>query len=307
MNDPVDLSGLGVALATPFTADGAVDLPAFRGLVRHVLQGGQGGVDWLVVLGTTGESATLEEAERDALVTACLEEAAGHPVVVGTGSNSTKKAAAWTRRAQELGASAALVVTPYYVKPTPAGLLAHYTAVADAAPGLPLVAYNVPGRTGVNLTAATLARLWEAVPTVLAVKESSGNLSQIGEVARALPAGRLLLAGDDGLALPSIAVGAEGLVSVVANLLPAETKALVSAARKGDLVEAQRLHQLLLPVIDALFAESSPIPLKAGLELLGLGGPTLRLPLVPAEPATVSRLREALDAVRDAAFEGARR
>lgn len=299
-----DLSGLSVALATPFAADGAVDLPAFRGLVRHVVGGG---ADALVVLGTTGESATLEEAERDALVAACLEEAAGRPVVVGTGSNATRRACAWTRRAQELGAAAALVVTPYYNKPPPGGLVAHYRAVAEAAPGLPLVAYNVPGRTGSNLAPATLRRLWEAVPTLVAVKESSGNLAQLSEVARDLPAGRLLLAGDDGLALPSIAVGAVGLVSVVGNLLPAETRSLVVAARRGELAEAQRLHRLLLPVIEALFAEPSPIPLKAGLSLLGLGGAALRLPLVAAEPATVERLREALDAVRDAAFAEARR
>ena len=286
----LDLSGLSVALATPFTAAGEVDLPAFRKLVRHVVTGG---VDVLVPLGSTGEAATLLEAERDALIAACLEEAAGRPVVVGTGSNATRQAAAWTRRAQGLGAAGALVVTPYYNKPTPSGLVAHYAAVAEAAPDLPLVVYNVPGRTGLNLTPATLARLWEN-PQVVAVKESSGNLAQIGEIARALPAGKQLLSGDDNLALASMAVGAAGLVSVLANLLPGETAAMVGAARGGNLAEARRLHLQLLPLMDALFLESNPIPLKAGLRLLGLCGDAVRLPLVPAEAATRKRLAEAL-------------
>ncbi len=286
----LDLSGLSVALATPFTAIGEVDLPAFRKLVRHVVAGG---VDVLVPLGSTGEAATLLEVERDAVISACMEESAGRPVVVGTGSNATRQAAAWTRRAQGLGAAGALVVTPYYNKPTPAGLVAHYAAVAEAAPGLPLVAYNVPGRTGLNLAPAALMRLWEN-PQVVAVKESSGNLAQIGEIARTLPSGKQLLSGDDNLALASIAVGAAGLVSVLANLLPGETAALVGAARGGALAEARRLHQQLLPLMDALFLESNPIPLKAGLKLLGLCEDLVRLPLVPADAATRSRLAEAL-------------
>ena len=288
------LSGLGVALATPFTASGAVDLPAFRGLVRHCVQGG---VDFLIPLGSTGEAATLEEAERDAVISACLEEAGGRPVVAGTGSNATKQAAAWTRRAHQLGAQGALVVTPYYNKPTLAGLVAHYAAVADAAPGLPLVIYNVPGRTGLNLTPPMLSKLWEN-PALVAVKESSGNLTQIGEMARTLPPGKTLLSGDDGLALPSLALGASGLVSVLANLLPAETKALVAAARAGDLAKAQALHHRLLPLIDALFLESNPGPLKAGLSRLGLAGEILRLPLVPVEPGTRARLLVAMEAFR---------
>ena len=283
------LSGLGVALATPFTPDGAVDLPTFRGLVRHCVAGG---VDFLIPLGSTGEAATLDEAERDAVIAACLEEAGGRPVIVGTGSNATRQAAAWTARAQALGASGALVVTPYYNKPTLGGLVAHYAAVAEAAPGLPLVAYNVPGRTGLNLTPAMLARLWEH-PSVVAVKESSGNLAQIGEIARTLPAGKVLLSGDDGLALPSISLGATGLVSVLGNVLPAETKALVAAALAGDLPAARRLHQRLLPLIDALFLESNPIPLKAAMALKGLAADALRLPLVPASEATRAALIEA--------------
>ena len=286
----LDLSGLSVALATPFTPAGDVDLPAFRKLVRHVVAGG---VDVLVPLGSTGEAATLLDPERDALVEACLEEAGGRPVLVGTGHNATRQAAVWTRRAQALGAAGALVVTPYYNKPTPSGLVAHFAAVAEAAPGLPLVVYNVPGRTGLNVLPGTLARLWEN-PQVVAVKESSGNLAQIAEIVRTLPAGRAVLSGDDNLALASIAVGAAGLVSVLGNLLPGEMAALVGAARAGNLDEARRLHQQLLPLMDALFLESNPIPLKAGLKLLGLGEDLVRLPLVPADATTRQRVAEAL-------------
>lgn len=290
-------TGLAVALATPFTAAGAVDVPAFRRLVRHVAGGG---ADVLVPLGTTGESATLDEAERELVLGACVEEARGLPVVAGTGHNATRVAAAWTRRARELGASGALVVTPYYNKPMPAGLVAHFEAVAEAAPGFPIIAYNVPGRTGVNVLAATVERLWR-IPSLVALKESSGNLGQIGEIARALPEGKVLLAGDDNLALPAIALGAAGLVSVVANLVPRETKALVDAARAGDLARAQALHRQLRPLMDALFLESSPIPLKAALELAGLAGGAVRLPLTPAAPETRARLQAAMEMAAAAA------
>ena len=286
----LDLTGLSVALATPLTSAGELDLPAYRRLIRHVLAGG---VDVLIPLGTTGEAPTLTDPERDALVATCLEESAGKPVVVGTGSNATAKAATMTRRAQELGAAGALVVTPYYNKPTPDGLVAHFQAVAEAAPGFPIVAYNVPGRTGSNVLPATLARLWEN-PQVVAVKECSGSLPQIAEVGRALPPGKTLLAGDDNLAVAAIAVGASGLISVLANVLPRETKALVSAALRGDRTEAVRLNQRLIPFVDALFLESNPIPVKAALAQLGLCGDTLRLPLSPASAATRARLAETL-------------
>ncbi|HJW73327.1 MAG TPA: 4-hydroxy-tetrahydrodipicolinate synthase [Geothrix sp.] len=286
----LELSGLAVALATPFTATGEVDLPAFRKLVRHVVAGG---VDTLVPLGSTGEAATILDSERDAIISACLEESSGRPVVVGTGHNATRQAAALTKRAQDLGAAGALVVTPYYNKPTPDGLVAHYAAVAEAAPGLPLVVYNVPGRTGLNLAPSTLLRLWKN-PQVVAVKESSGNLAQIAEICRTLPVGKALLSGDDNLAVASMAVGAAGLVSVLGNVLPRETSAMVAAARRGNSQEALHLHQQLLPLMDALFLESNPIPLKTALHLLGLCGETLRLPLVTACAATRTRVAEAL-------------
>ncbi|MFZ1612587.1 MAG: 4-hydroxy-tetrahydrodipicolinate synthase [Holophaga sp.] len=287
---PIPFSGLLVALATPFTTDNEVDLPAFRRLVRHVAAGG---ADGLVVLGSTGEAATILEAERDALIVACLEEAGRAKVVVGTGSNATHQAATWTKRAQELGAAGALVVTPYYNKPTPAGLVAHYAACAEAAPGLPLIVYNVPGRTGQNLAPSTLTQLWEN-PHVVAVKESSGNLGQIGEIARTLPTGKALLAGDDNLALASLSVGACGLVSVLGNGWPRETKRLVDLALAGQRTEAAALNARLLPLMDALFLESNPIPLKAALQQLGICGDGLRLPLVPASEAIRRRLAEAM-------------
>lgn len=285
-----DFVGLCVALATPFQSNGAVDVAVFRRLVRHVAGGG---ADVLIPLGSTGEAATLTEEERDRLIEACLAEAGHKTVVVGTGSNDTARAAAWTKRAQELGAHGALVVAPYYNKPMPKGILAHFGAVAEAAPDFPLIAYNVPGRTGTNITPATLARLWE-LPQVVAVKESSGNLVQIGEVAGALPRGKSLLAGDDNLALATIAVGGDGLVSVAANLVPEHVKSLVSSAREGRFAEARAMHQRLSPLFDALFVESNPIPLKAGLAALGFGGTALRLPLTAPEPETRIRIERAL-------------
>jgi 4-hydroxy-tetrahydrodipicolinate synthase len=289
-----DFTGLAVALATPFTSSGDIDLKGFRALVKHVAEGG---ADVLVVLGSTGEAATIAESERDPLISACLEEARGKKVVAGTGHNSTRQTVAWTKRAQELGAHGALIVTPFYNKPTPQGLVAHFKACSDAAPGLPFIVYNVPGRTGLNLTPAALQLLWQN-EQVVAVKESSGNVAQIAEIARTLPKGKTLLSGDDNLALPSIAVGAEGLVSVLGNMLPKETKALVDAARAGRREEAAALNNKLLPLIDALFVESNPIPLKAGLQSLGLGGDTLRLPLEAATEATRKRLAEALTIAR---------
>lgn len=296
MSAILDVSGLAVALVTPFQADGSLDLPAFRRLVQHVVGGG---ADVLVALGTTGEASTILDEERDQVVAACLEEAKGKPVLVGTGSASTAQAALWTRRARALGANGALVVTPYYNKPTQAGIAAHYAAIAQGAPGFPLVAYNVPGRTGVNLAPAGLARVWE-VAEVVAIKESSGNLGQLAEVARTLPQGKQLLAGDDNLALASMAVGAVGLVSVLGNVVPRETKALVDAARAGDIARARRLQQRLLPLMDALFVEPNPIACKAALKLLGVCGDHLRLPLTPPEATTVQKLEVALANARGA-------
>ena len=285
-----DFTGLAVALATPFGADGRLDLAAYRRIVRHVARGG---VDTLVALGSTGEASTLDDDERELLVQVCLEEAQGRQVLVGAGSNNTRRAAGWARRAQELGASGVLVVVPYYNKPTPRGIVMHFRAIAEAAPGLPIVAYNVQGRTGTNLTPETLGALWE-LDEVVAVKESSGNLGQISAICAELPRDKTVLAGDDHLALATLAVGGSGLVSVAANLVPLEVAALVTAAREGQLAVARALHARLAPLFDALFVESNPIPLKAGLTHLGLAEDHLRLPLTRPEPSTRARIVEAL-------------
>ncbi|MEZ5973312.1 MAG: 4-hydroxy-tetrahydrodipicolinate synthase [Planctomycetota bacterium] len=285
-----DPGGLSVALATPFTDQGEIDIDGFRRLVQHVVGGG---ADTVVVLGSTGEAATVEPHERAPLIRAALEEARSAQVVVGTGSNSTRITCRQTAEAQELGAHGALVTIPFYNKPMPDGVVAHYRVVCEAAPGLPVIAYNVPGRTGLNLAPPTLARLWE-LPQVVAVKESSGNLTQIGEIARTLPAGKALLAGDDNLALATIAIGAVGLVSVVGNVAPKQTKELVERALNGDREGALRLNYTLLELIDALFVESNPIPVKAALDLLGICGDTMRLPLTRATENTRTILAAAL-------------
>jgi len=320
------LTGLGVAIATPFFPDGTVDYQAFSRLVRFLagkepVKRGQpaeksdssgrgvfagqwdslwanesGGANFLVVLGSTGEGATIEPDERRKLIQTAVEEKTGLPMVVGTGSNSTAASVRLTAEAVSLGADAVLVVVPYYNKPTPEGLQAHYKAVAEAAGSKPVIVYNVPGRTGLNLAPAVLQKLWQ-IPNVIAVKESSGNLGQIGEIARTLPPGKILLSGDDYLALPSISLGAEGLISVAGNVLPRRFSALVEAARAGRRAEAMKLQHQLLPLMDSLFLESNPIPLKAALEMLGLASDFVRLPLFPAQAGTRQKLEAALAAI----------
>lgn len=306
-------TGLGVALATPFTTGSdavggnrkpGVDHAAFGRLVEHALAGGSG-VDWLVVLGSTGEAATVTDVERHALVRQAVEitraDAAGRhvPVVVGVGHNDTERTCELAAQAAAAGADALLVVTPFYNKPQVSGLVAHYRAVAAAAPGLPIIAYNVPGRTGCNITPEAMRRIWE-VDQVVAVKESSGDLRQIGRLCQEAPEGRAVLAGDDDLALASIAVGAQGLVSVCANVAPVETRRLVHAAMAGDLTVARETGALLAPLMEAMFVETNPVPAKAALACLGLATANVRLPLSPAEPETWSRVQAALAHVQSA-------
>ncbi len=281
--------GLGVALATPFATDGRIDTTALARLTRHVVAG----ADFVVALGSTGEAATLDESERD-LVTATVRENAGRAlVVVGAGSSSTAQAATWAKRAQALGAHGTLVVVPPYVKPTQNGLIAHFQAVAKAAPELPLILYNVPGRAATNLQPSTVQALWH-VPNIVAIKESSGDLQQIAHIAADLPPGKTLLAGDDALVLSSIAVGAEGLVSVAGNVLPEPMRDLVAAARAGAVAKARRIFTQLLPLFEALFVEPNPVPVKQALALAHLAEANVRLPLLPANAATRERLAAAL-------------
>lgn len=282
--------GLWVALATPFSASGALDLASFGGLVQHLRKCR---ADALVVLGSTGEATALDDEERDAVIQTAVAKRDGAPVIVGCTASATAQACRYAARAQRLGAQGALVATPPYVKPTQAGVVAHFAAIAAAAPGLPLIAYNIPSRSGINLTPATIAELWQ-LEAVHGLKESSGDLAQIAAVAAAMPKHKLLLAGDDILALPAIAVGARGLVSVAGNVAPAAMRAMVHAAHEGQLHHARSLHTQLVPLLHALAAESNPIPLKAALALCGLGTDAVRLPLLPAQVATRERLRAAL-------------
>lgn len=283
--------GLWVALVTPFRG-GAVDEPALRALTRHVLGGG---ADGLVPLGTTGESATQDEKERARVLEIVLEEAAGKaPVMPGTGSNSTDVTIRQTLAARKAGAQAALVVTPYYNKPTPEGQVAHYEAVAKAA-GFPIMIYNIPGRTGVNMSVETLLHL-ARLPEIQAVKEASGSLDQSSElVAGAAERGLefAVMSGDDTLTLPILSVGGTGVVSVVGNIVPRETREMIALFQSGKVGEAARQHARLFPLIKALFLETNPSPTKYLLNHLGVCLPEVRLPLLPVKPGTARCLEEA--------------
>ena len=278
--------GLVVAMVTPFK-DGALDLEAMR---RHVDFMLDGGVEGLVVSGSTGEAATCSVEERLELWRAVKSHVRGRvPVVAGTGTNSTADSIALTKQAEAIGLDGAMLVTPYYNKPTPKGQIAHFTTVANATK-LPIVLYNVPGRTATNTSPETIAKM-DSVPNVVAVKEASGSLDQASAI-RAKS--RLtLLSGDDSLTLPMIAVGAQGVISVAGNVAPREMRTLCDHARAGRMAEAEAAHRKLLPLFKALFVESNPGPVKYLLAHLGLMRNEVRLPLVPVEPATEETVRAA--------------
>lgn len=287
------LKGCATALVTPFKADGSVDEERLRALVEYQVENG---VRVLVPCGTTGESATMTEEEDRRVIGLTVEAARARArVIAGAGSNSTAAAIAYARAARELGADAVLIVAPFYNKPTQAGLYAHFRAVAEAIAGLPVVVYNVPGRTSSNITAQTALRLAREIENIAAVKEASGNLSQIMEILRSRPAGFRVLSGDDALTLPLMALGADGLVSVASNEAPAEVARLCELALAGRWNEARELHYRLLPLMEVNFVESSPGPVKAALALMGLIEENLRLPLVPVEERTRVRVREVLE------------
>ncbi len=282
--------GLSVAMVTPFK-DGAVDHDATARLVEFLLEGG---VEVLVVSGSTGEAATCTVEERRALWTFVKERVKGRaPIVAGTGTNATADTITLTRMAEELGLDGALVVTPYYNKPTPKGQVAHFTAVAKATK-LPLMLYNVPGRTGTNTLPAVLAQV-EHLANVVAVKEASGNVDQTSELKAKTKL--TVLSGDDSLTLPLIAVGAAGIVSVAGNVAPREMRQLSDLARAGRMADAEAVHRKLLPLFKALFVESNPGPVKYLLAEMGLIRNELRLPLVPVEPASEQTILAAAKAV----------
>lgn len=286
-------TGCGTALVTPFGSDGSVDEAGVRRLARRQIDSG---VHFLVPCGTTGESPTLSEDERVRIVELVVQEAAGAvPVLAGAGGYDTREVVHVARRMQQAGANGLLSVTPYYNKPTPEGLYQHYRAIAEAVP-LPIIVYNVPGRTGVNLDPATLVRL-SGIPGVAGVKEASGNMGQICEVCRAVPLDFVVLSGDDALTLPVMSVGGHGIISVASNGLPAEMARMVEHAEAGDYAAARRLHATLMPFMSVNFVEANPIPIKAAMAMLGLLEERYRLPMVPPQPASRQKIAAVLESV----------
>ncbi len=281
-----------VALLTPFTDDLRPDLPALRRLIDWHIDSGTAGV---VIAGTTGECATLSHAEHRELLAAAVQHAAGRThVMAGVGANSTAEAVALARFAEECGADSLLSVVPYYNKPTQQGLVAHFTAQADAA-ALPLVLYNVPGRTVIDLQVDTVAALARH-PRIVGIKDATGDMARAADVAQAVPQGFAQYSGDDFTSLPYLALGGQGVISVVANILPAEVAALCAHMEAGRLHEARALFARLLPLTRALFMESSPGPAKLAAQLRGLCGGGLRLPMCEVSPATAAAVRAALQA-----------
>jgi len=282
------LTGVFTALVTPFR-DGAVDGPALEKLIAMQIAAGVAG---LVPVGTTGEAATLSEDEADAVIRTTVKAAAGRVfVMAGAGSNATRLAIGKAERAEAAGADGLLLVTPYYNKPSQDGLFDHFSAIASAV-SLPIMLYSVPGRTGVEIAPTTAARLAAAHPNIVGIKEAGGKAERITELRLALGADCVIHSGDDGLTLPFLALGADGVTSVASNLLPAEVVALCRAWFGGDPCEARRIHEVLFDLVGHLFIESNPVPVKTALARAGLIGPELRAPLAPLRTES----RKALEA-----------
>jgi 4-hydroxy-tetrahydrodipicolinate synthase len=301
----IDFSGCWTALITPMNEDGSLDYEGWRRLLRIQIEAK---INGLVPIGTTGENPTLDEAEEDKLIAIAVEESAAKngqaqiPVMVGTGSNDTKHAVAYTKRAKDMGADACLVVTPYYNKPNDEGLYAHYSKVAEV--GLPVILYNVPGRTSRLMSPALVERL-STIPGVVGVKEASGDISVITDIIQRCVIERdsslhpfQVLSGDDALTLPVIALGGRGVVSVVSNLIPDKMVALTSACLKGDWKEGRRRFYELLPFFRSAFLEANPIPIKRAMTLAGLPAGPCRLPLGPLSEANEAIIRAELTRLR---------
>ena len=283
------LRGSMVAIVTPFRND-AVDEPAFTRLIEQQVQSGTSAI---VPCGTTGESATLSFDEHDRVIDLTVQAARGRvAVIAGTGSNNTREAIRLTHHAKEAGADAALLISPYYNRPTQRGLYLHFKAIAEAV-DIPLVIYNIPSRTAVNIEPETFAQL-ASIKTIVGVKESSGNLEQMSRIRQATGGRLALLSGDDALTLPVLAIGGTGVISVAANLVPGDVAAMVEAFLSGRREDAVRRHDRLLPLVKALFVETNPIPVKTAMGMLGMIAPELRLPLCTMSEANEERLRQAL-------------
>jgi 4-hydroxy-tetrahydrodipicolinate synthase len=286
--------GTGTAIVTPFHADGSIDYAAFGRLIDRQIDAG---IEAIVAVGSTGEGATLTREEKLEVFRFTAERAGGRAAVVaGTGSNDTRLSAELSRDAVAAGATAVLIVGPFYNKPTAEGYFRHFAAVADAV-GAPIIAYNVPGRTASNISAEVMLRIASEIPTVVGVKEASGNLDQVMDIIRSRPEGFAVYSGEDSLALPIIAAGGDGVIAVVSNEVPKKYGDMVRAALAGDLRTARVLHYAMLPLMHANFLESNPIPVKAALAMMGLIEEQLRLPLTPLS----DKLRPALKAALDAA------
>ncbi len=284
------LRGSMVAIVTPFRND-RIDAPAFKRLIEWHIESGTSAI---VPCGTTGESATLSFDEHDQVVDLAVDAAKGRiAVIAGTGSNNTREAVRLTAHAKEAGADGALLISPYYNKPTQRGLYLHFKAVAEAV-DIPLVIYNIASRTAVNIEPETFAQL-AAIKNIVGVKESSGNLEQMSRILQLTKGKLALLSGDDGLTLPVLSIGGTGVISVAANLVPRDVAAMVNAFHAGRHEEALRWHDKLLPLVKALFLETNPIPVKTAMGLLGTIEPELRLPLCAMSEPNEARLRQALE------------
>ena len=287
-------TGLGTALVTPFRKDGSLDEPAVRRLVRRQVEAG---VHFVSPCGTTGEAPTLSDTEKVHVCRLVVEEVAGRsPVLAGAGGYNTREVITLARELEGIGVSGILSVTPYYNKPTPEGLYQHYKAIAEST-ALPIVLYNVPGRTGVNLDVQTVVRL-ASIPNIVGVKEASGNVVQMSEIVAAVPSDFFLLSGDDPLAVAVMAIGGRGLISVASNAVPAEMVQVIELAEKGDFAAARRLHGWLLPLLQVNFCEANPIPVKAAMAAMGLIEETYRLPLVPPSPAARDKIMRVLQELK---------
>ncbi len=282
--------GSMVAIVTPFDGQGRFDAEAYRRLIEFQIENG---TDAIIPCGTTGESATLDYKEHDRVIQVCIDQVKKRlPVIAGTGSNSTTEAIELSQHAKEMGADGVLLVSPYYNKPSQEGIYQHYKAIAEAV-ALPQVLYNVPGRTGMNMEAKTTIRLAE-FKNIVAIKEASGNLTQVSEILAEAEGKIDILSGDDFLTLPMMACGAKGVISVTANIAPKQVKALVAAVGKGNWEEAKKLHLALLDLHNAMFIESNPVPVKTSLGLMGKAQAHVRLPLVAMQPATLEKLKSVL-------------
>ena len=287
-------TGCGTALVTPFQKDSSLDEQAFRRLVRRQIEAG---INFLVPCGTTGESPTLSRAEQLRIVEITIEEAQPRkvPVLAGAGGNHTSHVIEMAREFEAMGANGILSVAPYYNKPTQEGLYQHYKAIA-AAISLPIILYNIPGRTGVNIETSTLTRLAE-IDNIIGVKEASGNISQMAVVLDSVPSKFLVLSGDDAITLPLLALGGKGLISVSSNEIPAEMTRMVELALENDISAAREVHRRYFRLLEVNFIETNPGPVKAALAFMGLLEPVFRLPLVAPKPENMAKIRSALESV----------